>query len=204
MAGLGLGCARTAIERLYPHPLHQRLHVTTADLAPLGDQQASQHPRAGERELQMQPVEPSHDREVGFRHRARQVIDTATADAQNLCLLGDRQIVLTVDHRFALSKPALPSAPSKKSFSSVSSPILACSDFTSTAGWHAAVAAARTEHIGCPFLELCFPRRDLIGVDVELLRQLSQCSIALDGGKRHLGLEGRCVVPARSSAHCLS
>ena len=57
----------------------------------------------------------------------------------------------------------------------------------------AAVAAARTEHIGCPFLELCFPRRDLIGVDVELLRQLSQCSIALDGGKRHLGLEARCV-----------
>ena len=33
----------------------------------------------------------------------------------------------------------------------------------------AAVAAARTEHIGCPFLELCFPRRDLIGVDVKLL-----------------------------------
>ena len=61
----------------------------------------------------------------------------------------------------------------------------------------AAVAAARTEHIGCPFLELCFPRPDLIGVDVELLRQLSQCSIALDGGKSHLGLEARCVVPAR-------
>src|SRR5215204_2111149 len=27
------GGARTAIERLYPHPLHQRPHVTTADLA---------------------------------------------------------------------------------------------------------------------------------------------------------------------------
>jgi len=53
---------------------------------------------------------------------------------QNLGLLRDRQIVLTVDHRFALSNPALVSAPSKKSFSSVSSPILACSDFTSTAG----------------------------------------------------------------------
>src|SRR5258708_31659203 len=31
----GLRRTRTAIERLYPHPLHQRLHVTTADLAPL-------------------------------------------------------------------------------------------------------------------------------------------------------------------------
>jgi hypothetical protein len=33
-----------------------------------------------------------------------------------------------------IDKPALPSAPSKKSFSSVSSPILACNDFTSMAG----------------------------------------------------------------------
>jgi hypothetical protein len=42
--------------------------------------------------------------------------------------------VLAVDHRFALSKPALPSAPDKKSFVSVSSPIFACSVFTSTGG----------------------------------------------------------------------
>ena len=114
VAGLGLGGARTAIERLYPHPLHQRLHVPAADLAPLGHQQASQHPRAGEGKLQMQPVETPHDRQVGRRHRPWQVVDAATADAQNLRLLGDRQIVLTVDHRFALSNPALVSAPSKK------------------------------------------------------------------------------------------
>src|SRR5208283_5371237 len=134
MAGLGLGCARTAIKRLYPHPLHQRLHVPASDLAPLGHQQAAQHPRAGEGKLQMQPVETPHDREVGLRHRSWQVIDAAAADAQNLGLLGDRQIVRAVDHRFALSNPALLSAPSKKSFSSVNSPILACSDFMSTAG----------------------------------------------------------------------
>jgi hypothetical protein len=36
------------------------------------------------------------------------------------------------------------------------------------------LAAAGTEHIGCPFLELRLPRCDLIGVDVELLRKLSQ------------------------------
>src|SRR5208283_6164 len=69
-----------------------------------------------------------------LRHRPRQVVDAAAADAQNLGLLCDRQIVLTVDHRFALSNPALLSAPSKKSFSSVNSPIFACSDFTSMAG----------------------------------------------------------------------
>jgi hypothetical protein len=38
-------------------------------------------------------------------------------------------------------------------------------------------------------------------MNVELFGKLSQCSIALDGGKRHLRLEGRCVVPARASAH---
>jgi hypothetical protein len=50
----------------------------------------------------------------------------------------DRKVVLRVDHRFTLSNPALVSAPSKKSFSSVSSPILACSAFRSIgAAWSA-------------------------------------------------------------------
>src|SRR6267378_756023 len=123
-----------AMKRFYPHPLHQRLHVTAADLAPLGSQQASQHARAGEGEIQMQPIEMPHDLQVGRRHRPRQVVHAATADLQRLRLLGNRQIVRTVDHRLALSRPALLSAPSKKSFSSVSSPILACNDFTSTVG----------------------------------------------------------------------
>jgi hypothetical protein len=43
-----------------------------------------------------------------------------------------------------------------------------------------------------------------MGMNVELLGQLRQRPIALDGGKRHLRLEGRCVIPARSSAHALS
>src|SRR6185503_15541265 len=130
--------------RLYPHPLHQGFDMPAAEPAPLGSQQASQHPRTGERELQMQPVETPHHLQVGRRHRTRQVVDAAAADVQNLCLLGDRQIVLTVDHRFALSNPALLSAPSKKSFSSVSSPILACSDFTSTAGGAAPLPGPKT------------------------------------------------------------
>src|SRR6266403_1981134 len=87
----------------------------------------------------MQLVNPPHEREVDCRHWPGQVIDAFPADVQRRRLLGDRQIVRSVDHRFALSKPALPSAPSKKSFSRVSSPILACSDFTSTAGCAAAL-----------------------------------------------------------------
>jgi len=42
--------------------------------------------------------------------------------------------MVAVDHRFALSKPAFVSAPSKKSFASVNSPILACNALTSTGG----------------------------------------------------------------------
>ena len=125
MTGLGLGGAWTAIERLHPHPPHQRLDMTASDLAPPQSQQAAQHTRTCEGVLQVQPIELLHDIEVGWRHRARHIINAAPADLQNLCLLGDRQVVVTVDHRFALSNPALVSAPSKKSFSSVSSPILA-------------------------------------------------------------------------------
>src|SRR5215208_5937153 len=108
--------------------------MPAADLAPPESQQASQHPRTGEGKLQVQPIQMPHDREVGGRRRARQIINAAAADLQNFRLPGDRQIVSTVDHRFALSNPALVSAPSKKSFSSVNSTILACSDFTSIAG----------------------------------------------------------------------
>jgi hypothetical protein len=54
--------------------------MPAADLAPLGSQKAAQHPRTGEGILQMQPVETPHDREIGVRHRPRQVINAATAD----------------------------------------------------------------------------------------------------------------------------
>src|ERR1700687_822863 len=118
--------------------------MPAADLAPLQSQQASQHTRTGKGAPKVQPIETLHDRQIGGRYRARLIINAAAADLQNFLLPGNRQIVLTVDHRFALSNPALVSAPSKKSFSSVSSPILACSDFTSTAG--AAVAGLPAPH----------------------------------------------------------
>ena len=54
--------------------------------------------------------------------------------ADGVGLLGEGQVVVPVNQRFAPSNPALLSAPSKKSFSRVSSPILACSAFTSIAG----------------------------------------------------------------------
>src|SRR6266851_4116239 len=64
--------------------------------------------------------------------------------------------------------------------------------------------APRAKNPGSASLQLCLPCRNLIGVDVEMLGQLSYRSVALDGGKRHLCLKGRGMVPARSSAHGLS
>src|SRR6516162_552126 len=82
----------------------------------------------------MQLVNLAHEREIGCRHRAWHVVHRAARDADGLGLLGDAQLVITVDHRLAFSNPALLSAPSKKSFSKVSSPILACRAFTSIGG----------------------------------------------------------------------
>src|SRR5713101_4542060 len=123
-----------AIDRLDSHALHQRRDMPAADHDALLVQQITQHPAARERPFEMQFVHLPHDGEIGRRNRPGQVVNAATADVEHPRLLGNGQIVRTIDHRFALSRPALPSAPSKKSFSSVSSPILAWSDFTSTAG----------------------------------------------------------------------
>src|SRR3954453_18504536 len=62
----------------------------------------------------------------------------------------------------------------------------------------------RPEHPGSSFEKQRLPGRDLVRVDVELLRQLGQRLLALEGGQSHLRLESRAVVPARSSRHRLS
>src|SRR6478672_7158685 len=81
----------------------------------------------------MQLVHPPHHGEITGRDRSWQVVDTAPADPERLGLFGDGQLVAAIDHRFALSRLALPSAPDKKSLVNVNSPILACSVFTSMA-----------------------------------------------------------------------
>ena len=60
------------------------------------------------------------------------------------------------------------------------------------------------ENPGCAFKKLSLPLRDLIGVNVELLRQFGQRLLALQGGQGHFRLESRRVVPTRSFGHNLS
>src|SRR5690606_42012027 len=77
----------------------------------------------------MQFIDPAHQGQIPWRDRTWQIIDAAPANIEHPCLLGHGQIMIAINHRFALSRPALLSAPSKKSFSSVSWPILACRVF---------------------------------------------------------------------------
>ena len=49
--------------------------------------------------------------------------------------------------------------------------------------------APRPENITSATLKLRFPRHDLIGGGVEMLRQLGQRSVALDGGKATFALK---------------
>src|SRR5438067_108801 len=133
-AGLGDRAVSSEVDLLDGHALHQRGDMPAADLHALGIQEIAQHPAAREREVEMQLVHPAHDGEIGRGHGSRPVIDAAPADVQSLRLAGDGQLVRPVDHRLALSGPALLSAPSKKSFVSVSSPILAWRVLTSSGG----------------------------------------------------------------------
>ena len=66
----------------------------------------------------MQLVKPPHERQIGGADGLAQVVHRPPADAQQFGLARYGQSVLTVDHSFALSNPALVSARSKKSNSS--------------------------------------------------------------------------------------
>jgi len=53
---------------------------------------------------------------------------------------------------------------------------------------HGAGLGLGPKYSGSPLQKLCFPLRDLVDVHVELLRQLDQRLLALQGSQRHLAL----------------
>src|SRR4051794_33613092 len=72
-------------------------------------------------------------------------------------------------------------------------------------GWHGRVRSRlRAEHPGSPLQELSLPGRDLVGMNVKLLRQFGQRLLTPYGSQGHLRFESRRVVPAWSSAHRFS
>jgi hypothetical protein len=97
-------------------------------------------------------------------------------------LSGDRQIMRAVDHRFALSKPALAWRSGQK--------IVLQRQLSDLGMQHRQIhrrsltvaATLRAKQPGCPVEKLCLPLRDLIGINVELLNQLGRRLLPLDGG----------------------
>jgi hypothetical protein len=56
--------------------------------------------------------------------------------------------------------------------------------------WCGRRPACRSENLGSASLKMRFPRRGLVAMDVEMLRQLGDASVALDGGQSNLRVEG--------------
>ncbi len=123
----GFARARLRRQGFNAHMKHQRSDVEPPSLDALPGQLVAQHARPHERMFQVQFVDFAHQRQIGRADRLGQVVDRPPADVEQAGLTCDAKFVVTVDHGFALRNPALVSALSKKSFSSASWPILACS-----------------------------------------------------------------------------
>jgi len=119
VAGPRLRRARPAVQSLDAHALHQGRDMFTANHEAILAQHVPKHTGSGKGVLQMQSVDLSHQLQVIIGNRSRQIVHAATTDPDNLGLLADGQRMVTVNHFFALSNPALVSAPSIKSFSRV-------------------------------------------------------------------------------------
>jgi hypothetical protein len=61
----GFRGVRPAIERLDAHPTHHRGDPLAPDRDALATQQIAQHPTARERVVEMQLIDPTHDRQIG-------------------------------------------------------------------------------------------------------------------------------------------
>ena len=94
----------------------------------------TQHTSSHEGMLQVQFIKATHQGQFIGADGLSLIVDAASANAGQLGLLFDRKRMGAVNYLFALSNPTLVSALSKKSFSNVSCPILACRAFTSTGG----------------------------------------------------------------------
>ena len=108
MAAVRVGLLVQSLDTLLPH---QRGHMLAADLMAFSLEHVAQHAAAGKRIVEVQFVDPAHQRQVRFAGFLRSVGRRLTRQRQDLALPSNRQVVRTVNHFFALSKPALVSAP---------------------------------------------------------------------------------------------
>src|SRR5271156_3646499 len=101
--------------------------MPATDLVALVLQLPGQFTRPVEGPLQMQLVQNPHQLQISLWQTPRHVVNARPAQIQQLGLALYRYFTIPLDHRFPLGPGNFPSAPSKKEFSIVSSPIFACS-----------------------------------------------------------------------------
>ncbi len=109
-----------------------RAQVAPTHTAALTQQYAPEHASTHEGMLPVKSVASAHERYVGIAGGPWPALSRASADIEQLGLTHHAKWMFTVEHRFALSTPALVSATSKSSPSSASCLILACSGARST------------------------------------------------------------------------
>ena len=103
---------RLAVQRLHPHPLYQRAHMSPDHLETSSVELIAQHARSHERMIQMQFINPAHQPKLSLALRS--VTKAVPANSGKFRLTLDEQGgVVTAEHRFALINPALMGAPSK-------------------------------------------------------------------------------------------
>jgi hypothetical protein len=110
------------------HLPHQPLHALAVDALPVRREHFCQAARAEEWPRREQLVDPPHQRQIVLVRRCRRPVHAGTRDAQELALPADRQRpVAAIDERAAVRSAHLPDLLAKKSRSTISSPIFACS-----------------------------------------------------------------------------
>ena len=132
MSWRGFGGVGPAINGLDSHAPHQGSDMPATHHQALLPEQIAQHTATRKGIPQMELVDAPHLPQIGGCDRTTAIVGAAAADVERFGLFLDGKIVLGVDHFLALRSPAWVSAPSKKSFSRVNSPILACSVLRST------------------------------------------------------------------------
>lgn len=126
--------ARLRADGGQPHVAQERADPPSADARKGAAQQAAQHPRPREGNVQVQHIDLPHQGEIARRHWPWRVRHRAPAGPARRRLPRHGKRVRPLDHRLELSRPALQSVRSKTSSSNASSPILAWRVFTSSGG----------------------------------------------------------------------
>jgi hypothetical protein len=133
--------SRLLIHLSYTHDSHQGSDPSSRDRYTLPVRLILNTSRSHVGVGHVQLIDTLHQIKLGCRRRRAQSVKAGTREPQKLALAHNAQWALTVNHRLALSNPTLLSAPSKKSRSKVSYPILACKSFNSSPETPAALGA---------------------------------------------------------------